>query len=155
MHLEGNRIIATDRQNIWRALNDPEILKECIPGCTELTGNVEDGLEAVVTQKVGPMKVTFKGLITLSDIVEGESYKLNGTGKGGVAGFAKGGAAVRLEDVEGATKLIYEVEVKIGGKIAQLGSRVVNGVAIKLADKFFENFEMAVAPVDEAQAEEI
>jgi len=153
MNLEGHRIIAADRQLVWRALNDPEILKSSIPGCTEMTGNVADGFTAVVTQKVGPVKATFKGTVTLSDIVEGESYHLTGAGKGGAAGFAKGGAAVQLEDFEGGTKLSYVVDAKIGGKIAQLGSRVVGGVAKKLADKFFENFQNAVAPPSVAEPE--
>ena len=150
MDLNGNRIIAADRQTVWNALNSAEVLKASIPGCTELTGTPEDGFEAIVTQKVGPVKATFKGSVTLTDIVEGESYRLNGAGKGGPAGFAKGGAAIRLEDVEGGTNLIYEVEAKVGGKMAQLGSRVIHGVAVKLANQFFENFEMAVAPPKEA-----
>ena len=137
MDLNGNRIIAADRQTVWNALNNAEILQASIPGCTELTGNVEDGFEAVVTQKVGPVKATFKGSVTLTDLVEPESYRLNGAGKGGAAGFAKGGAAIRLEDVEGGTNLMYEVEAKVGGKLAQLGSRVVHGVEVKLADQFF------------------
>ncbi len=110
-----------------------------------------------MTQKVGPVKATFKGSVTLTDIIEGESYRLNGAGKGGAAGFAKGGAAIRLEDVEGGTNLIYEVEAKVGGKLAQLGSRVVHGVAVKLAGQFFENFEMNVASskevIDEVEEE--
>ncbi|MCK4860811.1 MAG: carbon monoxide dehydrogenase subunit G [Rhodobacteraceae bacterium] len=150
MDLNGNCIIAADRQTVWDALNNAEVLQASIPGCTELTGNVEDGFEAVVTQKVGPVKATFKGSVTLTDIVEAESYRLNGAGKGGPAGFAKGGAAIRLEDVEGGTNLMYEVEAKIGGKLAQLGSRVVHGVAVKLAGQFFENFEKIVAPPKEA-----
>jgi carbon monoxide dehydrogenase subunit G len=155
MDLEGSRIIATDRQTVWRALNDPEVLKACIPGCTEMTGSPEEGFEAVVTQKVGPVKATFRGAVTLTDIVEGESYKLNGSGKGGAAGFAKGGAIVTLADVDGGTKLKYAVEAKMGGKMAQLGSRVINGVATKQAAKFFENFENTVAPApEEAEAAE-
>lgn len=155
MDLKGHRIIATDRQTVWRALNDPETLRVCIPGCSELTGTAETGFEAVVTQKVGPVKATFKGSVTLSDIVEGVSYQLNGAGKGGAAGFAKGGAGVTLEDVEGGTKLSYVVEAKVGGKMAQLGSRVIDGVARKLADKFFENFENAVAPPKAIKTEDI
>ena len=154
MDLNGNRIIAADRTTVWNALNSAEVLQASIPGCTELTGNVKDGFEAVVTQKVGPVKATFKGSVTLTDIVEAESYRLNGAGKGGAAGFAKGGAAIRLEDVEGGTNLIYEVDAKVGGKLAQLGSRVVHGVAVKLADQFFENFEMIVAPAQEDEVVE-
>ena len=150
MDLNGNCIIAADRQTVWEALNNAEILRASIPGCTELTGTPEDGFEAVVTQKIGPVKATFKGSVTLTDIVEGVSYRISGSGKGGAAGFAKGSAAIRLEDVEGGTNLIYEVEAKVGGKLAQLGSRVVHGVAIKLANQFFENFKTVVAPPKEA-----
>jgi carbon monoxide dehydrogenase subunit G len=146
MELIGNRVIATDRQTIWQALNDVEVLQACIPGCKEMTGTVNDGFEAVVTVKVGPMKVTFKGVVTLTDIVESQSYRIAGVGKGGAAGFAKGAALVRLEDVEGGTNLIYEVEAKVGGKLAQMGSRVVQSVAKKFADEFFEKFDMMVAP---------
>ena len=153
MDLNGNRFIAANRQTVWKALNEAEVLQACIPGCTELAGNAEDGFEAVVTQKVGPVKATFKGAVTLTDIVETESYRINGAGKGGAAGFAKGNAVVRLEDVEGGTNLMYEVEAKVGGKLAQLGSRVIHGVASKLADQFFENFEMTVAPPKEAVEE--
>ncbi|MHA1128071.1 MAG: CoxG family protein [Alphaproteobacteria bacterium] len=153
MDLEGSRIIAADRQTVWQALNKAEVLQASIPGCTELTGNPQDGFEAVVTQKVGPVKATFKGSVTLEDIVEGESYRLVGTGKGGAAGFAKGEAAVHLEDVEGGTNLIYTVKAKVGGKMAQLGSRVIHGVAVKLADQFFANFEMAVVPPKEVADE--
>ena len=157
MDLNGNRIIAADRQTVWKALNNAEVLQASIPGCTELTGTPEDGFEAVVTQKVGPVKATFKGSVTLADIVEAESYRLNGAGKGGAAGFAKGGAVIRLKDVEGGTNLMYEVEAKVGGKLAQLGSRVVHGVAVKVASQFFENFEMIVAlpkeAVDEVEEE--
>ena len=151
MDLNGNRIIAADRKTVWKALNNAEVLQASIPGCTELTGNVDDGFEAVVTQKVGPVKATFKGSVTLTDIVEAESYRLNGAGKGGAAGFAKGGAAIRLEDTDGGTNLIYEVDAKVGGKLAQLGSRVVHGVAVKLANQFFENFEAIVTTAQEDQ----
>ena len=154
MDLHGNRVIAAKRQTVWDALNNAEVLQACIPGCTELTGNVEDGFEAVVTQKVGPVKATFKGIVTLTDIIEPDSYRLNGSGKGGPAGFAKGGAAIRLEDVEGGTNLIYEVDAKVGGKLAQLGSRVVHGVAVKLAGQFFENFETIVAAAQEDEVVE-
>lgn len=153
MDLNGSRIIAADRQTVWKALNEAEVLRACIPGCTELVGNPEDGFEAVVTQKVGPVKATFKGSVTLTDIIEAESYRLNGAGKGGAAGFAKGGAVVRLEDVDGGTNLTYEVEAKVGGKLAQLGSRVVHGVAVKLADQFFTSFELLVAPPQAGEAD--
>lgn len=142
MELHSSRHIAADRNLVWAALNEAEVLKACIPGCEELTGSPEEGFEAVVKQKVGPVKATFKGAVTLSDIVPGESYTIAGEGKGGVAGFAKGSAQVRLADhPEGGTELSYDVDAKVGGKIAQLGSRLVNSFATKMADQFFERFQ--------------
>lgn len=151
MEMHATRRIAADRQKIWSALNDPEVLKVCIPGCEELTGSPEEGFEAVVKQKVGPVKATFKGSVTLSDVVPGERYTISGEGKGGVAGFAKGGAQVSLTDAEdGGTDLHYDVEAKVGGKIAQLGSRLVDSFATKMADQFFERFQTHVEGTDEA-----
>jgi len=141
MEMHATRTLAADRAEVWAALNDAEVLKACIPGCEELTGSPEEGFEAVVKQKVGPVKATFKGSVTLSDVVEGESYTISGEGKGGVAGFAKGGAQVSLSDAEGGgTDLHYDVEAKVGGKIAQLGSRLIDSFARKMADQFFERF---------------
>lgn len=149
MELTGSRIIAADRATVWAHLNDPETLKASIPGCEEMSGSPEDGFEAVVKQKVGPVKATFKGKVTLVDVVEGESYRIVGEGSGGVAGFAKGNAAVVLSDVEEGTELSYEVQAQVGGKIAQLGSRLINGFAKKMADQFFENFQTTVeGPAD-------
>lgn len=153
MEMSGTRTIAADRATVWRALNDPEVLKASLPGCTELRGNARDGFEAVVTQRVGPVKATFRGKVTLSDVVEAESYRISGEGKGGAAGFAKGGAVVKLEDADGGTKLSYKVEARVGGKLASLGSRVIDGVAKKLADQFFENFQRAVEPTQEEAGE--
>jgi len=142
MEMHASRVIAAPRAEVWAALNDAETLKACIPGCEELTGSPAEGFQAVVKQKVGPVKATFKGEVTLSDIVDGESYTISGEGKGGVAGFAKGGAQVRLADhPEGGTELSYDVEAKVGGKIAQLGSRLVDSFASKMADQFFERFQ--------------
>ncbi|RMF36992.1 MAG: carbon monoxide dehydrogenase [Alphaproteobacteria bacterium] len=152
MELTGQRIIAADRATVWAALNDPEILKEAIPGCQSMTGTPEEGFEAVVVQKVGPVKATFKGSVALSDIVPGESYTISGEGKGGAAGFAKGGARVRLADHEEGTELTYEVEAKIGGKLAQLGSRIIDGFAKKMADQFFDKFATAVEGPREEEA---
>jgi carbon monoxide dehydrogenase subunit G len=144
MELKGSRIIAADRATVWAALNDPEVLKACIPGCEELTGSPEDGFEATVKQKVGPVKATFKGGVTLSDVVPERSYRIAGEGKGGVAGFAKGAADVTLADVADGTELTYDVEAKVGGKLAQLGSRLIDGFARKMADQFFERFQERV-----------
>ncbi len=144
MELTGSRIIAADRATVWARLNDAETLKACIPGCQELTGTAAEGFEAVVKQKVGPVSATFKGKVTLSDVVEGTSYRIAGEGTGGIAGYAKGGADVQLADVEDGTELSYSVEAKVGGKIAQLGSRLIDGFARKMADAFFEKFQAEV-----------
>ena len=144
MELRGTRLIAADRITVWSALNDPDILKSSIPGCSEMIAKSNHGFEAVVTQKIGPVKATFKGQVDLSDIVEGESYKISGQGKGGPAGYAKGDALVTLEDADGGTLLTYDVDAKVGGKLASLGARLIHGVAKKLADQFFENFQLAV-----------
>ncbi len=141
MELTGSRVIAADRQTVWAALNDAETLKASIPGCTELTGSPDEGFSATVTQKVGPVKATFKGAVTLSNVNAPESYTISGEGKGGAAGFAKGSADVKLTEVEGGTELEYAVEAKVGGKIAQLGSRLIDGFAKNMADKFFTNFQ--------------
>ena len=135
---------------VWAALNDPQILRASIPGCTSMTGNPLDGFEAVVTQKIGPVKATFKGAVNISDIVEGHSYRIAGHGKGGPAGYAHGSANVTLEDTDSGTRLGYEVTAKVGGKIASLGERLIDRVAKQLADKFFENFQNAVETEDEA-----
>ncbi len=150
MELTGSRIIKADRATVWQALNDPEILKASIPGCSEMTRDENGGFTAVVTQKVGPVKATFKGAVTLGDIVELQSYTISGEGKGGAAGFAKGGAKVRLADVDGGTELSYEVEARVGGKLAQIGSRLVDGFAKKMADKFFANFQLALEGPDKS-----
>jgi uncharacterized protein len=144
MELTGTRHIAADRATVWAALNDPEVLKAAIPGCQEMTGSPEDGFEAVVKQKVGPVSATFKGAVQLSNVVPGESYTITGEGKGGAAGFAKGGADVRLEDKDGGTLLTYDVRANVGGKLAQLGSRIIDGFAKKMADQFFDSFRAAV-----------
>ena len=144
MELDGTRILRAPRIAVWRALNDPEVLKACVPGCRELSGSPHDGFEATVVQKVGPVRATFKGSIELSEVNEPESYTISGQGKGGAAGFAKGSAKVRLVEVEGGTELGYEVEARVGGKLAQIGSRIVSGVARKLTNEFFERFQAQV-----------
>jgi uncharacterized protein len=146
MELKGSRLIAADRETVWNALNDPEVLQASIPGCSDLSGSPDAGFEATVTQKIGPVKATFKGKVVLSDVVPLESYRISGEGKGGAAGFAKGGADVRLSDEDGSTRLDYDVQASVGGKLAQLGSRLIDGVARKLADQFFDNFQNHVAP---------
>lgn len=144
MEMTGERVIAAGRAEVWAALNDPEVLKACIPGCQEIEKVSDTELTAKVVQKVGPVKATFTGEVTLSDIIEGESYTISGKGKGGAAGGASGGAKVRLEDAEGGTLLTYEAEAKVTGKIAQLGSRLIDGFAKKMADQFFDKFAETV-----------
>jgi hypothetical protein len=144
MELHDSRVIAAPRSKVWEALLSADVLKECVPGCKEMSGTSEDGFAATVVQKVGPVKATFKGEVTLSDMVDQESVKLSGEGKGGAAGFAKGAADVTLSDVPEGTLLAYNVDARVGGKLAQLGGRVIDGVAKKMADQFFENFQNTV-----------
>lgn len=152
MEMNESRRIAAEPALVWQALLDPNVLKAAVPGCEELTGSADEGYEALVVQKVGPVKARFKGNVTISERVEGESLVLTGEGKGGAAGFAKGAARVRLEadDTDGAATILhYEVEAKVGGKLAQLGSRIIDGFARKMADQFFDRFQQAIeAPVE-------
>ncbi len=148
MQMQGQRSIRASRSEVWQALNSPDVLKACIAGCEDLTKTSDTSFEAAVTQKVGPVKARFTGVVQLSDIVEGQSYTITGEGKGGAAGFAKGGAKVRLEDEGSGTLLTYEAEAKVGGKIAQLGSRLIDGFAKKMADDFFTRFQEAVEAPD-------
>ncbi len=141
MHMSDQREIAAPVAEVWAALLSAEMLKACVPGATEVNGTPEDGFDAVVTQKVGPVKATFKGRVVLSDIVEGQSLTLSGEGKGGAAGFAKGSADVTLAGSGAGTLLSYEVDAKVGGKLAQLGSRLIDGFAKKMADQFFSNLQ--------------
>jgi len=146
MQMSDQKEIAADPATVYAALLSPEILLACVPGAKEVTGSAEDGFEATVTQKVGPVKATFKGKVTLSDLVENETLTIAGEGKGGAAGFAKGGAVVTLKASETGTLLAYDVEARVGGKLAQLGSRLIDGFAKKMADQFFTNLQLALAP---------
>ena len=146
MDMSGEERIAAPREAVWAALNDPETLKACIPGCQSLTMKSPTELEAVVKIKIGPVSATFTGEVTLSNLNPPEGYTISGEGKGGIAGFAKGGADVRLREDGADTILSYDVKAQIGGKLAQLGQRLVNGAAKKVADDFFANFAKAVAP---------
>jgi len=154
MELTGSREIAADRTTVYAALLDPVVLKACIPGCEEMTGTPEDGFEAVVVQKVGPVKATFRGNVVIGDQVPGESLTLTGEGKGGAAGFAKGGAKCALSEADGVTTLTYQVDAKVGGKLAQLGSRIIDGFAKKMADEFFTRFKDALEPAAEGDEAE-
>ena len=141
MTMTGSVTLPADRERVWAALNDAETLKAAIPGCQELTKTSDTSFEATAKVAIGPVKATFKGAVNLSDMDPPNGYTISGEGQGGIAGFAKGGAKVRLEDAEGGgTVLNYDVEAQVGGKIAQLGGRLINGVAKKYADEFFANF---------------
>jgi uncharacterized protein len=144
MTMTGEYQLPASQQAVWEKLNDPAVLKACIPGCQELNRTGDNGFQAVATIKIGPVKATFKGAVTLSDIDPPNGYKISGQGEGGVAGFAKGGAVVKLAPKDGGTLLTYNVEAQIGGKLAQLGQRLINGAAKKVADDFFQNFVKAV-----------
>lgn len=153
MQMSDTRQIAVPPAQVYAALLDPEVLKSCVPGAQEVTGSVEDGFTATVVQKVGPVKATFKGEVTISDLVPDTSLKIDGSGKGGAAGFAKGGAEVRLLAKNGGTELSYDVEAKVGGKLAQLGSRIIDGFAKKMADQFFQNLQSTLEGPAEGEAE--
>ncbi len=140
MELKGEYRIPASREHVWAMLNDPAILKECIPGCESLEGSPSEGFAARVTTKVGPVKATFNGQVTFSNVNPPESYTISGEGKGGVAGFAKGGADVHLAEDGGETVLTYSVNAQVGGKLAQLGARLIDSTAKKLADEFFSCF---------------
>ena len=141
MRMSGDERIPAKREAVWAALNDPEVLKECIPGCQSLEKRSDTELAAKVGLKMGPVKATFDGEVELSDMDPPQSYRISGEGKGGVAGHAKGGANVRLVEAEGGleTLLTYDVDASVGGKIAQLGSRLIDSTAKKLAGQFFSN----------------
>ncbi len=152
MDMTGEFLIPAPRQKVWAALNDPEILKQSIPGCEEIERLSATELQAKVTAKVGPVKARFGGKVTLSDLDPPNGYKITGEGSGGAAGFAKGGATVRLSDAEGGTKLSYTVEAHVGGKLAQIGSRLIDATARKMAEDFFARFSTAVgAPAPAAE----
>lgn len=141
LKIEGRYELPAARQTVWDTMLQPEILQECIPGCSELHTQDSTNYRAAITTKIGPIKATFKGQVTLSDMDEPNSVVLGGAGEGGIAGFAKGDARITLSDGEepGTSVLHYVGDVVIGGKIAQLGSRLVAGVVQKLSDQFFQN----------------
>ena len=143
MNLKGEHQIPADRQSVWNALNDPEILKACLPGCEQLDKNSDTEMTAPITTKIGPVKATFSGAVKLSELNPPISYKLEGEGQGGATGFVSGTAKVSLSEGEensASTILNYDVEAKVGGKLAQIGSRLIDSVSKKLATQFFETF---------------
>ena len=151
MQMNDSQLIPASREKVFAALNDPAILQSCIPGCQKLEVTAPNEMTATVVVKVGPVKATFGGKVTLSDIDPPNGYRISGEGSGGVAGFAKGGASVTLtEEGPESTRLAYAVDAQIGGKLAQLGSRLIDSTAKKLAGEFFANFAAALSPPAEA-----
>ena len=152
MDMTGERRIPAPRETVWAALNDPEVLKAAIPGCESLEKTSETEMKATASVKIGPIAARFTGKVQLSDIDPPNGYTIGGEGQGGVAGFAKGGAKVRLEPDGGATLLRYEVNAQVGGKIAQLGARLIDATAKSMADQFFNRFTAHLTPPEAAEA---
>ena len=153
MQMNDSQKVPASIDKVWAGLNDPAILKQCIPGCQNLEMSSPTDMTATVVIKVGPVKATFSGKVTLSDLDPPNGYRISGEGSGGVAGFAKGGASVTLTpDGLGATNLHYKVDAQIGGKLAQLGGRLIDATAKKLAGEFFNNFGATFAPAAPAEA---
>ena len=146
MTMNGEFQLAAPREIVWQKLNDAAVLKACVPGCEELNKNSDTSFEAVASIKIGPVKARFKGKMELIDLDPPNGYRISGEGSGGITGFAKGAANVTLIEKDGGTLLTYTVEAQIGGKLAQLGQRLVNGAAKKIADEFFANFAKIVNP---------
>ena len=146
MKLAGSYALNVKKEVVWKALNDPEILKKCIPGCEVFEKESNTVFNATATNQIGPMNATFSGKLSLSNIQENQSYKLSGEGQSSV-GFVNGIADVKLTEENGLTILNYEVDITVGGKVAQLGSRLINGVAKKMSDYFFGQFSDLVAPI--------
>ncbi len=150
--MTGECRIAAPREDVWRALNDPEVLRQAITGCEEIEKQSDTQFNAKVTVKLGPVKAKFTGAVTLSDLDPPNSYKISGEGKGGAAGFAKGGAEVTLESDGDATVLRYTVSANVGGKLAQLGGRLIDSTARKYANEFFGKFKEILEGGPEAEA---
>jgi carbon monoxide dehydrogenase subunit G len=140
LEMSGEYVLPQSREKVYAALNDAEMLKKCIPGCEELVKESDNEFAAIVKLTVGPVSARFKGRVKLEDLDPPNGYRIAGEGEGGVAGFAKGGATVKLTEVPEGTKLTYNAEANVGGKIAQLGQRLLAGTSKKIADKFFANF---------------
>ncbi len=141
MEMTGEQLIPLPQAATWKALNDPEVLKDCIPGCESITLLADNEYEVVLTAKVGPVSAKFKGKMTVTNADPPRAYTLSFEGQGGVAGFAKGAATVTLTPEGSNTKLTYAAKATVGGKLAQIGARLIDGVARQLAGKFFEAFE--------------
>ncbi len=146
MEMSGEQLIPAPQQETWDALNDPQVLKACVPGCEAIDLISGNEYQVQMTARVGPVSAKFKGRLTLSDIKPPNSYSIAFEGQGGPAGFAKGGAQVKLSPQNGGTKLAYDVKASVGGKLAQIGSRLVDAAAKKVADDFFRNFTLRLSP---------
>lgn len=145
LNMTGEYVLPVSRAAVWSALNDPAMLKKCIPGCESLESVSDTEFTVIAKLEAGPVKARFKGRVKLEDLLPPESYTIAGEGEGGVAGFAKGNARVMLEEVPEGTKLTYKAAANVGGKIAQLGQRLLMGTAKKTADRFFTNFANALS----------
>ena len=145
MEMISEQLIDQSRETVWKALNDTAVLQQSMPGCESFDATGENTFEAKLVTKIGPVKAKFKFDVELSDIDPPNGYTISGAGQGGAAGFAKGSASVTLSEQDGATLLAYNVQANVGGKLAQLGARLIDGVAKKMADEFFENFKEIVA----------
>jgi uncharacterized protein len=145
MKMSGEEIIAAPIESVWAALNDPNVLKQCIPGCESITQKSPNAFSARVVVKLGPIKAGFNGNVELKDINPPHGYRIEGKGEGGLAGFATGGATVRLETVPEGTKMSYDVDAQVGGKMAMLGSRLIDSTAQSLSGQFFDKFAKLAA----------
>lgn len=146
MNLTGEQVLSLSREQVWAALNDPAILQQCIPGCDTFEATAENQYKVIMTATVGPIKAKFTGRLVLSDLLPPESYKLSFDGSGGPAGTGKGNAQVALETIDNGTRLKYTVNAQVGGRLAQVGSRLIDGVAKKMADDFFSRFKKTLEP---------
>ena len=153
MEMKGEQLIPAPQQAVWDALNDPGVLKACVPGCESIEKSGDNEYQVLMVARVGPVSAKFKGKLTLSDIKAPSSYSISFEGQGGAAGFAKGSAQVRLSSAGAHTKLSYEVKANVGGKLAQIGSRLVDAAAKKVADDFFRNFNEKAASVQHPGSE--
>ena len=153
MEMKGEQLIPAPQQAVWNGLNDPQVLKACVPGCESITPTGDNEYQVLMVARVGPVSAKFKGKLTLSDIKPPHSYAIAFEGQGGPAGFAKGGAKVSLSTQGVTTRLAYDVKASVGGKLAQIGSRLIDAAAKKVADDFFRNFNerMSAAEADHAR----
>jgi len=151
MQMSGEELINATKEEVWAALNDPEILQKSIPGCETVEKESDTAFAATVKVKIGPVKATFKGNVSLSNIDAPNGYTITGEGKGGAAGFGKGGADISLKEADNGTLLSYDVNASVGGKMAQIGSRLIDGTAKKLAGEFFSNFSELVGTTSPVQ----